>query len=352
MTSVDSFVTVTSYGRGAGSARVRVFDWIDHLGLDVTQVDYLGTSRIDPRVLVRDPVAVARAELMLRRTARTSAGSAVLLSRQASPFSNGGVERALLSRAAHGVYDVDDALFAHPRSAREGLWSKRRTWNAAVAAADVVIAGNDRLADVARERAHEVVIIPSCVEPESYTAKPSYSIAEVPRVVWLGSPSTEHYLTKIADALLQLHHARGLRLTVISAGSARLGRLDAMIDRVEWSPEAMTAHLAAADVGIMPLEDSEWARGKCAYKLLQYGAAALPMIGSPVGANREVLRAAGAPDPTTNDEWVGAIEQIIDASDHERQLLGRRGRALVQDHYSFTAWAPLWRRAVGLDTDY
>lgn len=343
-------ITATSYGRGAGSARVRVFDWVDRLGLQTRTLDYLGTSRIGLRDIAASPLRVLRAEAELRRVARTAAGSTVLVSRQASPFSNGGVESALLRLAGLGVYDVDDALFAHPPGAREAIWSKRRTWHAAIAAADRVIAGNDVLAEAAASTARSVVVIPSCVDPDEYPVKSDFEVTDQPRAVWLGSPSTEHYLTTIEEPLLALHGTRGLRLTVISAGSTSLGALDRMVDRVSWSPAAVADHLPTADVGIMPLEDSLWARGKCAYKLLQYGASALPMVGSPIGANRDVLRAAGAPAPETSGEWAGAIEQIIDASTAQRASWGAASRTVVVESFSFRRWEPEWRSALGLDT--
>ena len=76
---------------------------------------------------------------------------------------------------------------------------------------------------------------------------------------------------------------------MISGGNRSLGTLDGMIERVEWSPRGFAAELAAADVGLAPLRDDEFARGKYAYKSIQYGAAALPIVGSPVGTNRHVI---------------------------------------------------------------
>ena len=346
--TAPSLVTVTAYGRGAGSARVRVFDWVDHLGIDARSISYLDTSRLDAHTLLASPAAVMHAEAQLRQASNARSESPLLLSRQASPFSNGGIERALLSRSARGIYDFDDALFAHPVSSRERLWSKRKTWGAAVRSADLVIAGNDYLAGAAEGFAREIVVIPSCVDPDAYLWKDDYTLSGPPRAVWLGSPSTEHYLTLISAPLLELNRTRGLRLTIISAGAAPLGNLSGMVDRVQWSPERATFSMAAADVGIMPLDDTSWSRGKCAYKLLQYGACGLPMVGSPVGANSDFLRAAGAPAPGSAEEWVGALEEVLDAPASARESAGHRAKAVVRDLYSFQAWAPTWRSAVGL----
>lgn len=338
--------TFTSYGRGAGSARVRVFDWIDRVAPDARAHDYLGGTNNSLGALLRRPGALLAAERELRRVAALPLGTA-LISRQASPFGNGAMERQLLRRAERGVYDFDDALAVAP-DRLGGVVSRRTTWRRSVMSADIVIAGNATLAEHASQFSTEVVVIPSCVEPDDYTVKQDFAIGETPRALWLGSPSTEAYLGTIEDALLAVHGSHGLRLTVLSAGSTSLGALDAMVDRITWTPDSFGTHIARADIGIMPLVDDEWSRGKCAYKLLQYGAAALPSIGSPVGANREVLDGTGGLAASTPDEWIGALQQAVTASASERAALGDRARSFVDERFSFRAWEPAWRSALGL----
>ncbi|KQV06131.1 glycosyltransferase [Leifsonia sp. Root112D2] len=340
----------TSYGRQAGSARVRVFEWLEHLGAGDNVSSYLGQSSNSISTVARQPLKVVKAERQLRQRARSVGEATAFISRQASPFSNGTIERKILSRANHGVYDFDDALMYTPSSAVERVWSKRRIWRQSVQAADVVIAGNDYLAEAAGRQHENVVVIPSCVEPNDYVAKQAFEISDVPSAVWLGSPSTEQYLSEIAEPLLALHESRGLRLTVISAGDASLAELDRMVDRVQWTLDGYQEHLARADFGIMPLQDSAWSRGKCAYKLLQYGASALPMIGSDVGTNRKVLQLADGLAASTSAEWRDGLETLIDEPATRRAERARSSRAAIIQHYSFSAWADTWRETVGLPT--
>ncbi|QYH34846.1 hypothetical protein [Salinibacterium sp. M195] len=340
--------TFTSYGRGAGSARVRVFDWLDYLSLDATSETYLGTSNNSGRTLATHPWGVVQAEWRLRAATRNIADATTLISRQASPLSAGRLEATLLSKAARGIYDFDDALGLSPAGGTASLSSKQRVWTNSVRAADIVIAGNANLAEQALRLNDNVVIIPSCVDPAQYERKTTYEISRVPRALWIGSPSTESYLKTISTSLLALHASHGLRLTVISAGDASLGALDIMIDRKDWSPHGFGDDIRQADFGVMPLVDNEWARGKCAYKLLQYGAAGLPMIGSPVGANAEVLTHAGAGAPSTTDEWIAEMERMIDASPDSRAAQGELALHTVAEKYSFSAWAPTWARTVGV----
>ena len=121
-----------------------------------------------------------------------------------------------------------------------------------------------------------------------------------------------------------------------------------MVDRVQWAPATFAQELARADLGLMPLRDDEWSRGKCAYKLLQYGAAALPLVGSPVGANREVLSRAEGLAPRSVDDWYDAMVQLLEESDESRARRGRAARRAVEENYSFRSWEPTWVEAVGL----
>jgi glycosyltransferase involved in cell wall biosynthesis len=339
----------TSYGRAAGSARVRVYDWLEYLGLPTDVSSYLNTSSNSARVLSQHPLAILRAEAKLRSSIDSHLASTVLISRQASPFSNGRIEERLLAKAERGVYDFDDALMHTPLSAMARVWSKRRIWRRSVETADVVIAGNEYLAEAASRHSRNVTIIPSCVSPESYALKTSYELGAYPRAVWLGSPGTEHYLSIVAEPLLALHESRGLRLTVISAGDGALGALDRMVDRVQWTEQSYQAHLRQADLGIMPLDESPWSRGKCAYKLLQYAATGLPMVGSGVGTNVSVLAAVNGITAGTSDDWHDGVESLIEETAAQRAERGRAGREAITQSYSFAAWAPAWREALGLN---
>ena len=270
--------TITPYGRRGGSSRVRVFDWLDHLELSAISHDYVSLSTNRPSTLVRHPWAVASAELSLRHLRTRLGGATVLLSKQASPLSRGGLEASLLGNAERGVYDFDDNLLDEGATGLvRRVFPKERTWTRAIQAADVVVAGNAYLADQATAlvAAEKVFVIPSCVEPDEYVTKSDYDIHGAPRAVWLGSPTTEAQLLTIAEPLLRLNISHGLRLTLISAGSRPLSGLEGMTDRISWTPTAASC-LAQADLGIMPLPNTPQARGKCAYKLLQYGAAGLP----------------------------------------------------------------------------
>jgi glycosyltransferase involved in cell wall biosynthesis len=337
-------VVVTPYGRSGGSSRVRVYDWLDHLGLVAEVHDYRGASANRPKTLVRQPFSTLGAESATRSVEVT--GHHLLLSREATPLSGGRLEARLLRSAGHGVYDVDDALFHDTGIGVRRVLNKAATWSRSVAAADVVVAGNEYLAERASRTARRVVVIPSCVEPTAYTPKVSHALADPPRLVWVGSPATEAYLLGIAPSLLEVHRRTGARLRVVSAGSASLGPLDPIVDRVDWSETGVGPSLASSDVAVGPLTDSPYARGKCAYKLLQYAATGLPMVASPVGANATALEAFGGLAERSASGWTEAIVGLLAAGDDVRARLGRIARRGVEEHYSFAGWAATWRSTV------
>ncbi|QIK84271.1 glycosyltransferase family 4 protein [Sanguibacter sp. HDW7] len=324
-----------------------MFEWLDHLGLDARSETYLGGASAGLGALRSDMRGVLAAERRLRRLGRDVADSTVLLSRNASPLSRGGIESSLLRASAHGVYDFDDALFADPARGARGLFAKSHIWKRAVDSADVVIAGNDYLADAASDHASDVRVVPSCVEPADYLVKSDHRHeGRPPRAVWLGSPSTEKYLLLVADSLLREHARSGLTLRVVSRGRAPLGQLDPMVERIDWAAESFAADMIDGEFGIMPLPDDPWTRGKCAYKLLQYGAAGLPVIGSPVGASAEALGALSGAAADGEEAWSASLAALVDADVDGRSRMGAQARAGVEENYSFRAWAGTWRGAV------
>jgi glycosyltransferase involved in cell wall biosynthesis len=344
---VTSELSVVSiYGPTAPSTRARAYEWLDHLELDAARFEYAALGDHSPRTALRHVLAIVGAERRIRSMSRSSLNGTLFLSREASPWSTGGVESRLLRTAGRGVYDLDDALF-EDRLGWRRILGKRQKVELAAASADVVIAGNPFLADFAAGHSRDVRMIPTCVEPRHYQPKHSYELTSTPTLVWLGSQSTESYLSGIAAALREVHHRTGARLRVISARSeADIPGLEGMMDRVVWTPTGYAAQLASADIGVAPLNDDPIARGKCAYKLLQYAAAGLPIVGSPVGANRLALERFSGWAATSHDDWVDALDEAIDCSADAREARGTRGRSAVRSHYSFDAWSAEWRAAV------
>lgn len=338
---------VSPYGSVNAGVRARALSWLSRLGIPWRLTSYFDQgSSAGARQFASHPFEAAKSEFVLRRMA-SNPPSTLLLRRQASPLSKGRLESRLLRAAGRGVYDIDDALHQDIRGRFfEALFSKESVSRQAAAAADVVIVGNEYLADWATTIAQDVRIIPTCIEPSSYTVKTSYEITGPPRLLWLGTRSGERYLAGLAPALRRLNREFGARVVLIGSPEAGLGAIEAMIDRVTWSLQLANTTIGHHDIGLMPLADTPYERGKCAYKLLEYGAAGLPAVASPVGVNAAILEEAGAPSPRTIDEWYDALRYLIELDPGSRQVLAARLRSVVERDFSFGQFEAAWRDAV------
>jgi glycosyltransferase involved in cell wall biosynthesis len=164
-------------------------------------------------------------------------------------------------------------------------------------------------------------------------------------LVWVGMPGNVQYLAPLRPVLAALtRRFPGLQLRVVS--SAFPDWHDVVIDRVAWSPQVEKQALASADIGLMPLADDAYTRGKCAFKLLQYMAAGLPCVASPVGANNEVLAdgRSGLLAASTAD-WEVALARLL-ADAPLRQAMGAAGRARVLGLYDADVVAPRMARCI------
>lgn len=256
---------------------------------------------------------------------------------------------ALLRRRVRRlIFDFDDAVWLRDSYSPSGFDDPKRAqrFRAIVAASDLVMAGNDFLADeAARFIAREWVnVIPTCVEPAKYPVSTPSTHAGI-QLVWVGSRSTLRGLGRFTEALSAIGRAvPGTRLKLIC--DRFLAIPDLPVDDCVWSEATEAAEIASADVGISWVPDDPWSRGKCGLKVLQYQAAGLPVIANPVGVHAAMVRAGETGFPaTTTAEWVSAVQQLA-ADIVLRRRLGQAGRRRVEECYSVAAGARRWIRAL------
>jgi glycosyltransferase involved in cell wall biosynthesis len=160
---------------------------------------------------------------------------------------------------------------------------------------------------------------------------------------WSGSPTTIVHLRLLEHVLRALQHERGIRIRVIGDASYRLE--GAEVESLAWRAESEVRDLSAIDIGVMPMPDDDWSRGKCGLKALQYMALGIPAVLSPVGVNREIAEGGAAMLASTKDEWLGALRALID-DEGLRARMRAAGRARVEERYSVAAVGPMWERAL------
>ena len=171
----------------------------------------------------------------------------------------------------------------------------------------------------------------------------------LPRVVWIGSPSTVRYLQLIREQLQALSARQPCVLRVIGGGAVDLPGVQ--VEVVPWTEATEVENISACQVGVMPLLDSVWERGKCGYKLIQYMACGLPVVASGVGVNPEIVRhGENGFVANTADEWVASLGKLLQSASLRRQM-GAAGRHRVENEYCIQKTGPrtaqLLRSAAG-----
>jgi glycosyltransferase involved in cell wall biosynthesis len=248
--------------------------------------------------------------------------------------------RLFASFSRRRIFDFDDAIYVRkPRrlgeAADDSPWRKSK-FAATCRWVDVVAAGNDVLAGAARASARSVTILPTSIDTAAYQPTTA-TAADPPTIVWIGSPENLVYLEMIRPALARLTgRYPTLRMRVICSRFPDWSEV--AVERIAWSSATEAQALAAAHIGVMPLTDDEWARGKCAFKLLQYMAAALPCVASPVGANTEaVIHGFNGFHARSVDEWERHLDALIQ-SPELRASFGANGRAHVESRYAMRTY--------------
>jgi glycosyltransferase involved in cell wall biosynthesis len=247
----------------------------------------------------------------------------------------------------HIVFDFDDAIFVTPPWARSGPGvddAMRRKIATICQSAACVIAANAYLADFARQHAARVHVVPTALCTDEFKPAPPAAARARPVIGWVGTSGNLYYLRRIGPALCALASRRDFVLRVVCnrVDAAQLEGLPAAnLEFVEWSAAGEVERLQGFDVGLMPLDDDEWARGKASFKMVQYMACGVPFVASPVGANP----ATGGTDgecgayATSTGDWLDRLDALL-ADDDRRRALGRAGRARAERHFDRRLHAP------------
>ncbi len=307
----------------APSTRLRLRDCIDRYaqsGIETTVISARRSSLRERVKLIRE-AANHDAVILFKTTGFAS------------------IELSLLQRAnPRIIFDFDDAVMFRGQKHREPLRGKDfkkfvRTLKHCTAA----VAGNNFLAGFAAACGIRVITLPTAIDLAKYSLKHAGSGSGL-TIGWVGLSDGLPYLREIAPALQRLGEMfPGLKLTVVSDKPLQLDGVT--VENHTWQQETEQTELARFDVGIMPLWDSVWTRGKCGYKILQYMAAGVPAVASAVGANNDIIdHGVNGFLVRTQDDWVNSISVLL-KNPTLRHDFGERGRELVEKKYSLDRFA-------------
>ena len=248
------------------------------------------------------------------------------------------------------LFDFDDAIFlADTNPTNRMVHRMKCAWKVpqVLRWSRQVIAGNAYLAAYAQAYQRRVTVIPTPIDTTRYQPLHA-SVADtntVPVIGWVGTPTSAKYVESHHEVFRQLATRRRFLLRVIGAG--RPLRLPGVtVDARAWSLEREVEEFQRCDIGIYPLLDDDWSRGKCGFKALQFMACGVPVVASRVGMNMEMI-ADGVNGflASSIQEWVEALDLLLD-DPALRQRLGEAARATVETRYSLAVNAPAFVRAV------
>lgn len=249
-------------------------------------------------------------------------------------------ERKFAKSRAKLVFDFDDSIWlSNVSDANKSLNFLKNAGKTGkiISVSDHIIAGNDYLANYALKFNHRVSIIPTTIDTDVYTPSRNASKYNAVTIGWSGSITTIQHFNHAVPVLKRLKkkYADRIRIEVIGDGNYRHEELN--IQGKPWNAQSEIEDLNALDIGIMPLPDDEWAKGKCGLKGLQYMALGIPTLMSPVGVNTEIIRdGENGFLPQNEDEWFEILSDLIE-NESLRASIGQHGRRTVEELYSVQA---------------
>jgi glycosyltransferase involved in cell wall biosynthesis len=340
-------LALTRYERLGSSSRVRFFQYFPYLkvhGVEITSAPFFDDAYVqriyagqalNPASIL---VAYIKRLFILFRSAKYDI---LWIEKELFPWLPAWLEKFPEIFGIPVVVDYDDAVFhrydMHSSVLVRSLLSHKI--DHVMSSASLVISGNEYLAERAKQAgAKRVEILPSVVDVHRYKVKKESGTSST-RIGWIGSPVTAPYLDKAREALQILSREVDIHLILIGAGT--VAPFTGIRTRaLPWDEELELSIGELFDIGIMPLVDGPFERGKCGYKLIQYMAGGLAVIASPVGVNRQIIDAGRSGFlASSTEEWLQAFRSLS----HNQELcaeMGRAGRQKAEQMYNLSVTAP------------
>ena len=337
---------LSRYSRLGASSRLRSYQYLPYLqsqGVEVTVSPFFDDAYLMGLYAGQKIRWLNIVKGYLRRVAellRSRQYDLIWLEKELFPWLPAIVEICVRRSGIPYVVDYDDAIFhrydTHPNPLVRTFLAHKI--DAVMRRAAMVVTGNDYLADRARSAgAKRIEYLPTVIDLNRYEIRREHE-GNPFTVGWVGTQVTVNYLNKAASALADVAAKRWVK--IVAVGPQRMILDNLPIEVLPWSEETEVERICDFDVGIMPLHDDLWERGKCGYKLIQYMACGIPVIASPVGVNRKIVEhGCNGFLASTHSEWVNYLLILADDRRLARQM-GEAGRGKVEREYCLQVTAP------------
>jgi glycosyltransferase involved in cell wall biosynthesis len=337
-------LVLTKYGSLGGSSRYRFYQYLPYLksqGFDITVAPLLDNQYVTSINRGNRNISSVLLSYFHRLVRLICDRDYDLLwvEKELLPYIPEWLERILIGNIPYAV-DYDDAQF-HIYDYYGSKLTKillAQKIDRVMAHAQLVIAGNKYIATrAAKAGAKRIEIIPTVIDLDRYSIKSDPRSRNF-NIGWIGSPGTSIYLKSIQSVFENLDRQRDCTFTLVGAGHLTLGNLELAIR--DWREQSEVEDIKSFDVGIMPLDSTPWEEGKCGIKLIQYMACGLPVVGTPIGVNQEII-AHGVNGFQANSlaEWTEYLSKL--ANDPRLcEQMGAKGRAMVESKYCLQVTAP------------
>ncbi len=338
---------LSRYGLLGASSRVRSYQYLPYLkahGIDVTVSPLLGADYLRKLYSGKVNHLTARISPYFQRVIellKSRSFDLLWIEKELFPWLPSWCEMFIARLGIPYVVDYDDAIF-HQYDTHSNIFVRKLLGNkidAVMRNAVAVTAGNKYLmARAEKAGARRVEYLPTVIDLERYSVNDNAK-NPVFTIGWIGSPTTVKYLEMIRPVLSEWDKKNDARLVIIGADFFKLDGVT--VEYRQWSQESEVPGIQQFDVGIMPLPDNLWERGKCGYKLIQYMACGKPVIASPVGVNSKIVEhGINGFLAESKKEWMDALD-VLYTNPKKRYEIGNAGRNKVEKEYCLQVTAPL-----------
>ena len=345
-------LALASYPVAAAASRYRVVQFVEPLakrGIDVTFSPFLDDSLFASlyrpgEFLRRLPRLAARTLLRLGAVFRAARADVILVQREAMLFGPPVIEW-LVSRLLRRplLLDLDDSTWIPHDSPVYGRLATLLKWpaktNRLIRWARLITCGSPNIAAYVRSRGAEAVVVPTIVDTARFRPRGVRAGEGVPMVGWIGTHSTYPFLERLFPLFSQLASELPFRLMIVGSGCATIRVPGVEVESRPWRMDREVEDFQSIDAGVYPIVDDEWSAGKAGFKAVQYMAAGIPFVMSPVG----VCATMGIQGQThfaavTDEDWLDALRRLV-ADAELRNRMSFAGRAFAELHYDIEAQA-------------